>query len=216
MKYLRFLAIFYGVDFVENRQYFTKNNDELASNPKHIYAKIKEDSFEFITDNGVFSKDFLDYATKILLENINIEDIKGPILDVGCGYGPIGIFYAKKTPYDVVMLDVNLRALSLSKQNLKLNNVCAEVLESNCLDAVLKRKFQTVITNPPIHAGKEIIYKIFDQSYTVLNEFGALFVVIQHKHGAPTTIKHLEEKFHNVEIIYKKKGFFILKCIKTN
>ena len=200
---------------VENRQYFAKNNDELPSNPKIIQAKINEISLKFKTDNGVFSKDFLDYATKILLEKIDFNSIEnGAILDVGCGYGPIGIYAAKVSKNPVVMLDVNPRALALSRENIVLNGVDATVLESDCLTSVLDREFSCIITNPPIHAGKEVIYKIFEQSYDRLITNGSLWIVIQQKHGAPSAIKKLESIFGIVEIVYKKKGFYILKCVK--
>lgn len=199
----------------ENNQYFSKNNDNLPSNEKIIYAKINEISFKFKTDNGVFSKDFLDFASKLLLEKMDFNGLlDGAILDVGCGYGPIGIYASYITKKDVVMLDINPRALSLSKENLLLNNVSAMVLESDCLDSVIDRKFSCVITNPPIHAGKEIVYKIFTQSYEVLVDGGSLWIVIQEKHGAPSAIKKLKTIFENVEIFYKKKGFYILKCVK--
>lgn len=199
----------------ENRQYFSKTNDKLPSNEKIIYAKINEKSFKFKTDNGVFSKDFLDFASKLLLEKMDFESLlDGAILDVGCGYGPIGIYASYITKKAVVMLDINPRALSLSRENLSLNNVDARVIESNCLDEVISEKFACVITNPPIHAGKEIVYKIYEQSYDVLIEGGSLWIVIQEKHGAPSSIKKLQTIFPKVEVFYKKKGFYILKCIK--
>ena len=199
----------------ENRQYFSKTNDELPSNEKIIYGKINDVSFKFKTDNGVFSKDFLDFASKLLLEKMDFESIKdGAILDVGCGYGPIGIYTSYITKKAVVMLDINPRALALSKENLILNNVSGRVLESDCLDGVINEKFVCVITNPPIHAGKEVVYKIFTQSYEVLIDGGSLWIVIQEKHGAPSAIKKLKTIFPTVEIFYKKKGFYILKCIK--
>lgn len=199
----------------ETRQYFSKTNDELPSNEKIIYGKINDLSFKFKTDNGVFSKDFLDFASKLLLEKMDYSSIlEGQILDVGCGYGPIGIYLAYMTKNDVVMLDINPRALALSKENLKLNNVNARVVESDCLDSVIEEKFSCVITNPPIHAGKDVIYKIYDQSYEVLIEGGSLWIVIQEKHGAPSTIKKLKTLFPVVETFYKKKGFYILKCVK--
>ena len=200
---------------MENNQYFSKNNNELPSNPKIIDAKVKDLTLKFKTDNGVFSKDFLDYATKILLENIEISNLSDEaILDVGCGYGPIGIYFSKIVKNDVVMLDINPRALQLSKENLLLNKTMATVLESDCLDSVLDRKFSMVITNPPIHAGKEVVYKIFTQAFDVLIPGGTLWIVIQQKHGAPSAIKKLESIFSKVEITYKKKGFYIIKSTK--
>lgn len=201
---------------MENRHYFTQNNDDLASEPKIIYAKIMGESYQFKTDNGVFSKDYLDYATKILLENLTLPEVEGDILDVGCGYGPIGIFLAKKSGKKAYMLDVNRRALELAKHNVLVNKVDGIVLESNCLDAVLDKKFSCVVTNPPIRAGKQIVYQIFAQSYEVLLPNGELWIVIQQKHGAPSAIKKLEEIFRKFEVIYKKKGFFVIKCTKKS
>ena len=199
----------------ENSQYFSKNNDKLPSNEKIIYAKIGENSFKFKTDNGVFSKDFLDFASKLLLEKMDFDSLlDGAILDVGCGYGPIGIYASYITKKAVVMLDINPRALALSKENIVLNNVSAEVIESDCLDMVLDRKFSCVITNPPIHAGKDVVYKIYTQAFDVLIDGGSLWIVIQEKHGAPSSIKKLKTIFPVVETFYKKKGFYILKCIK--
>jgi 16S rRNA (guanine1207-N2)-methyltransferase len=200
---------------MENNQYFSKNNDNLESNPQIITAKIGDLSFKFKTDIGVFSKDFLDYASKLLLENMDFEMPGGEaVLDVGCGYGPIGIYAKKVTNNPVVMLDVNPRALALSSQNLVLNGLDAEVLESDCLDNVLDKKFGLIICNPPIHAGKNVVYKIFEQAYEVLNKNGSFWIVIQQKHGAPSAIKKLESVFEKVEITYKKKGFYIIKSTK--
>ena len=201
---------------MNNNQYFSKNNDELASDPKIISAQVNGISLKFKTDIGVFSRDFLDYASKLLLEKMSfdIENNEG-ILDVGCGYGPIGIYACKISKNPVVMLDINPRALSLSKENLTLNNVSARVIESDCLDSVLNEKFGLVICNPPIHAGKSVVYKIFEQAYEVLNPKGSFWIVIQQKHGAPSAIKKLEEVFDFVEIIYKKKGFYIIKSNKN-
>jgi 16S rRNA (guanine1207-N2)-methyltransferase len=200
---------------MNNNQYFSRNNDELASDPKIINANVNGINLKFKTDIGVFSRDFLDYASKLLLEKMTFDvEEKQAILDVGCGYGPIGIYAAKISKNPVVMLDINPRALSLSKENLVLNNVSAEVVESDCLDAVLNEKFGLIICNPPIHAGKSVVYKIFEQAYEVLNPLGSFWIVIQQKHGAPSAIKKLEEVFDVVEIIYKKKGFYIIKSSK--
>ena len=107
---------------MESNQYFSKNNDKLESDPKVISANVGGLNLKFKTDIGVFSRDFLDYASKLLLENMDFS-VSGNegILDVGCGYGPIGIYAKKMTGNPVVMLDVNPRALALSKENLSLN-----------------------------------------------------------------------------------------------
>ncbi len=193
--------------------YYSENADEVVSNPKDIKVNIFDENFIFTTDNGVFSKDKLDYATSLLLKNMELTENKRSLLDVGCGYGPIGIILNKVFNKEVTMIDVNPRALSLTKQNVEKNNATAKVYKSNCLDDVVE-KFDMIITNPPIRAGKEVIYKIFEQSYDKLNDDGELWIIIQYNHGAPSAINKLKTIFNLCETVYKKKGFYIIKCIK--
>jgi len=200
---------------MNDHQYYREDNNDLKSEPKFIKAKVQEITLDFKTDNGVFSKDFLDYATKILLENIEINNNLS-VLDIGCGYGPIGIYLAKKYNAKATMIDINERALGLAIDNVKLNKVEANVIKSDCLDEVLSMRFDVCVTNPPIRAGKQVIYKMYEDSYKVLNKNGLLFLVIQQKHGAPSTIKKLTEIYPSVDVIYKKKGFFVIKCRKIS
>lgn len=196
---------------MSDNNYYRTDNNELASDPKLITAKIGEMELKFKTDNGVFSKDYLDYATRILLESL--DELKGKtLLDVGCGYGPIGIYLGKKYSLDVTMIDINERAINLAKENVEINSFKADVLISDCLDEVLNNKYDIIISNPPIRAGKAVIYKMFEQAAKVLNENGSFYIVIQQKHGAPSAIKKLSEIYSAVDVIYKKKGFFIIKC----
>lgn len=199
---------------MENRQYFTKDNNKLPSNKTLIKAYIKDMPFSYYTDNGVFSKEYLDYATKLLLENMVLDTPSGVALDLGCGYGPVGIFLNKYYGLEVVMVDVNERALELAKENLSLNGANGEVLYSDSFESIDDRSFSTILLNPPIHAGKEVIYKMFNEAYNHLIFEGALYVVIQEKHGAPSASKKLKEIFEKVEIFYKKKGFYLIKCTK--
>ncbi len=196
-----------------NNHYFSEENDELQSNPKNIKVNIFDEAFVFTTDNGVFSKEYLDYATSLLLHNLSISEHVNKILDVGCGYGPIGIILNKVYNKEVTMIDVNPRALDLTKVNVEQNKVKATVFKSNCLDEV-SDTFDMIVTNPPIRAGKQIIYKIFEQSYGKLNDKGELWLIIQYNHGAPSAIKKLSEIYNDVKVVYKKKGFYIIKCTK--
>ncbi len=200
---------------MENTHYYSENNDKLPSNPKVITAKCFDRTFKFTTDNGVFSKDYLDHASLILLKNLYLGD-EGDVLDVGCGYGPIGIILSILYNRKITMIDINSRALNLALKNTEMNDANCEVISSDCLTSVLNRKFNTIISNPPIRAGKEVIYKIFTQSYEVLQKNGLLWIVIQHHHGAPSAIKKLDSIFGNHEIVYKKKGFYVIKCTKLS
>lgn len=196
------------------RHYFTNDLEQKASNERLIEVTIAGISLRLLSDDGMFSKEYLDYATRLLLEHIVLPDLDGKLLDVGCGYGPIGIFLAKKYHKDVVMIDVNLRALSLAKRNVESNNTTCVVLESDCLDGVMEDKFALIVTNPPIRAGKKVIYRMFEQAYTCLLSNGELWFIMQEKHGVKSAIKECQQYFSKVDIVYKRKGFYIVKCKK--
>ena len=189
--------------------YFT--NEKLPSNVKKTECFILGSKFTFLTDNGVFSKDGLDFGSRLLLESIPLEEVGGKILDMGCGYGVFGIVLSKVTGASVDMVDVNLRALHLSRRNIEENHVNnISVFESNCYSNV-EAKYTSIITNPPIRAGKKIVYDIVMNAKDYLEDNGKLFIVIRKEQGAKSLIVDLEKVYH-VDILAKKKGFFIIKC----
>lgn len=188
--------------------YFT--NDEVKSNEKIINIKIKDTHLKFTVDNGVFSKKGLDFGTRTLLESIDINTIKGEILDFGCGYGPVGIFVAKMTNQKVDMVDINERALNLSRKNAKLNKVDVNIYKTNIFSNINK-KYDYIITNPPIRVGKKILYEILYKSLNHLKEKGKLFLVINKNQGAKTLLKDLNENYH-ANIINKNKGFYVIEA----
>lgn len=189
--------------------HYFENDQKLPSNLNKTTTKVLEQNFIFYTDNGVFAKHGLDYGSRLLLESLPYGELKGPILDVGCGYGVLGIVINKKTNLDVDMIDVNKRALHLSKRNIKENKIeNINVLESNCYENVTK-KYQTIITNPPIRAGKKIVYEILINARNHLEEDGSLYFVIRKEQGAKSVISDLKQ-YYNVSIINKSKGFFII------
>lgn len=191
--------------------YFT--NDNVKSNEKIVDVKIKDTNLKFITDNGVFSKRGLDFGTRTLLENIYLSS-KKEILDFGCGYGPIGIYLAKTTNNQIDMLDINKRALSLAIKNSKLNKVTVNIFESNIYSNVSK-KYDYIITNPPIRVGKKILYDILFDAYDYLKENGELWLVVNKNQGAHSLVNDLKEKY-TVEVVAKNKGFYIIKAQKGN
>ena len=189
--------------------YFT-NDDNLKSDIKKTKAIINNETFYFLTDNGVFSKHGLDFATKCLLETIDLTKIKGNVLDFGCGYGPIGIYLSKKTDALVDMIDINRRSINLARKNASLNNVNVNIFESNIYENITK-KYNFIVTNPPIRVGKEILYKILFGAKDYLTSDGELWLVINKNHGAKSLARNLE-KVYKVEIIDKIKGFYIIRC----
>ncbi len=190
-------------------QYF--ENANLPSDIKKINTNILNHNFTFLTDNGVFSKDRIDFGSRLLLESIPFSEIGDKVLDVGCGYGVLGIVINKILNVQVDMIDVNIRAIHLAKRNIKENN-CKNIkaFESNVYENV-KEKYQTIITNPPIRAGKKIVYDILMNAKDHLEPDGTLFLVIRKEQGAKSLIIDLK-KIYNIEVIAKKKRFFIIKC----
>lgn len=190
-------------------QYFT--NDKLPINVKKTTCMVLGNKFTFLTDNGVFSKDGLDFGSRLLLESIPLEEVGGKILDMGCGYGVFGIVISKLTSAHVDMVDVNLRALHLATRNAKENSVSnVSIFESNVYQNV-SSKYSSIVTNPPIRAGKKVVYDIVMNAKNYLEDDGKLFLVIRKEQGAKSLIVDLE-KIYTVDILKKSKGFFIIKC----
>ncbi|WP_442597468.1 class I SAM-dependent methyltransferase [Neobacillus sp. D3-1R] len=198
-------------------EHYYSKEQKVESDPIHFDFKLRNHSFRFRTDNGVFSKKEIDFGSRLLVEFFRFPTIEGDILDVGCGYGPIGLSIAKDAgARKIHMIDVNERALSLAKENAQLNQISnVSIYESYCLDAVEEGvKFAAILTNPPIRAGKKVVHQILRQSYDYLTTDGELWVVIQKKQGAPSAVELLEGLFNEVEVVEKKKGYFIIKATK--
>ena len=192
--------------------YYTEN-DDLISEPEQFIFNYRGKALTFVSDNGVFSKKMIDYGSRVLLEAISIDSSKKTLLDVGCGYGTFGIALKSVYPFlEIDMVDVNDRALNLARENLKLNNMSANVYLSNTYDKV-ENKYDLIVTNPPIRAGKEIVTKILVESKKYLNLNGEIWVVIQKKQGAPSAKKNLESVFKKVDIVKRDKGYYILRAI---
>ena len=194
--------------------YFT-NDENAISDEREFQVEVLGRKFNFITDIGVFSKGELDDASRLLIETFDSLELLGDILDVGCGYGAIGIALASNRPNDQVhMIDVNRRAVDLANRNAELNgvkNACA--YESNCYQNV-DTKFSNIVSNPPIRAGKKIVHQILEEAFDYLEDEGTLMVVIGKQHGAASAQAKMREVFGNVERIQRKKGFWILQSVK--
>lgn len=191
--------------------YFTDNTD-LKSEFKTINYNIGEERFIFTSDNGVFCKDRIDFGSDLLVKTYlknaknNIE-----ILDVGCGYGFMGIVISKITNSKVDMIDINKRAIHLTEMNIKNINVNCHTFLSNIYENVVD-KYDVIITNPPIRAGKTVVYTILKEALNHLKPSGELWFVIRKDQGAKSTIKDLSN-LYQIDVVEKSKGFFII-CAK--
>ena len=189
--------------------YFT--NDYVESKEVKTKCIIKDTELTLITDNGVFSKKGLDFGTRSLLETI--DNVSGQVLDFGCGYGPIGIYLKKTYNVEVDAVDINERAMNLAKKNAELNKTNINIFESNIYENVNK-KYDYIVTNPPIRVGKKILYQILFEAKEHLNVNGELWLVIHKDQGAKSLVKDLEKEY-KVEIKNKNKGFYII-CARNN
>lgn len=193
-----------------NDQYYTADPSS-ESRPVPCAFPYRGHGLSFMTDAGVFSKGELDAGSRLLLDAL--PPLQGDVLDIGCGWGAIGIAVAKANKQSrVTMLDVNRRALGLCQANCLRNGVTAEILESDGMAAVLGRKFDAIITNPPIRAGKQVIYKMFAEAAASLNTEGALYLVIRKQQGAESCVKYLKTLFEAVVKLDKSAGFWVLKA----
>jgi len=194
--------------------YYSREQNDIESNPSYFNFNFKGLELKFKTDNGVFSKDYIDYGSFAMLKAFIPNDIDLPILDMGSGYGPIGITVSRLFGKLVYMCEINERAYNLSLENINANKANCKAFNSDLYEKVEGLKFSSIITNPPIRAGKDIVFKIYDEAFKHLVAGGELWVVIQKKQGAPSSKEHIEKLFGNCEIINRDKGYYILKAIK--
>ncbi|RDW18547.1 class I SAM-dependent methyltransferase [Oceanobacillus chungangensis] len=197
-------------------EHYFSQQPQSKSTPKTWKYKLREKEYRFTSDIGVFSKNEVDFGSKLLIEQFMEPVIAGDLLDLGCGYGPIGLSLADSFhERTVVMVDVNERALALAKQNAAANHIeNIEIFQSDRFSNLNDRSFAAIITNPPIRAGKQVVHSMLEESFAALVQRGELWVVIQKKQGAPSAKIKLESLFGEVEVVKKDKGYYILRAIK--
>lgn len=187
-------------------QYF-ENNENLKSDIKRKLVSVSSVKFYIYTDNGVFNKKGLDFGSKLLLENLS--EVSGDVLDIGCGTGPVGFYILSKfKDAHLDMTDVNNRALELTKKGLMLNGLKANVFYSDAYSSINK-KYDFIITNPPIHAGKKKVYEIVRGAREHLKENGVLYIVSRKDQGIKSLMKDHAD-IYDFEIKKRKNGFYVV------
>ena len=190
--------------------YFTAN-PESGHEARSFRAVFAGRVLAFDTDAGVFSKQHVDPGSELLCRALP-ETLSGDVLDMGCGWGAMTVMTLAKCP-DVVMTmaDVNERALALAKANVEKNRMQARAVLSDGFERV-DGLFDAVITNPPIRAGKAVIYRMFEEAKAHLRVGGALYLVIRKQQGAPSALKFLKELYGDAEVIERDGGYWIIRC----
>jgi len=199
-----------------NTHYFTDNR-HLSENRKEISFRFWCFTLRFTTDNGVFSKNGVDFGTRVLLDTLyeKQRELGDALLDVGCGYGVIGICLKKAfDDKQVTMIDINPRAVELAKLNAENNKTEIQTLISDVYQEIYGNTYSDIITNPPIRAGKKVIYEIFEKAYDHLRPNGHLWVVIRKAQGAKSAQTFIQSVYGNCEVIKKAKGYYVLKADK--
>lgn len=195
-------------------QYF-ENDPSLEHKTVTFNYNFGRRGYSFSTDLGLFSRGHIDPESALLMSVI--PPLSGSLLDMGCGYGPIGIILAGEYGLKLTAADCSSRALELAEKNAADNGIESEVIMSDCFDALEGRTFDTVTLNPPIHAGKAVTYKMYEQSIEHLTPGGRFYIVTLKKHGAESTLKKLTEVYSGrgeTEVIYKKSGEYVICCRK--
>lgn len=198
--------------------YYSKQPNTRHHKQVHS-ASLRGEKLQFMTDSGVFSKTGVDYGSRVLIEAMELQTTDD-VLDVGCGYGPIGLSAARLvTAGHVTMLDINERAIALAQHNAELNQINnVTIMQSDLYVGLAQtdKKFDVILTNPPIRAGKQTVHRIFEEGKDWLKAGGTMWVVIQKKQGAPSAREKLEQLFDEVYEVTKDKGYRIFRAVLKN
>lgn len=194
--------------------YFSAKQTSLFKQ-KVIKAQLRGKEFDFTTASGTFSISKVDTGSELLANKCILKD-NWEVLDLGCGYGPIGIAIAAATKAKVTMTDINERAIKLAKLNAESNHVSAEILQGNLYEPVKDRKFDAILVNPPYVAGRRLCFQIIEDAKEHLKENGLLQVVARHQKGGKTLEKRMKEVFGNVKSIAKGSGYRIYVSVSKN
>ena len=197
--------------------HYFKEDPNLASHIKEINFEVNGITMRLLTDNGVFSKGKVDEGSLAFLKVILPLDLGKNILDLGCGYGTIGLTLAvAKIDARVTLADINTRALTLCKKNADAYNLSQRVtiLQSDIYTKI-EGKYDSIVINPPIRAGKIVTYRMYEEAKQYLIDGGSLLIVIRKAQGAESAAKYIESIFGNVKLLDRHKGYHIYQAVKS-
>ena len=197
-------------------EHYYSNSPKVTSKELTIQAKLRDREWTFTSDAGVFSKTGIDFGTRLLIETVEVTD-GYTILDLGCGYGVVGIVLGAETSRGTITFaDINERAVMLARKNCQRHRITnASFFVSDGFQELPGQKFQHIVLNPPIRAGKAKIYSLFNDAADYLEPAGVFWIVIHKKHGADSAIKKLETLYKSVKIVNKKSGYQIIRVCNS-
>ena len=191
--------------------YYYTASPQSAHEDRHFRTVFLGRTLEFETDAGVFSKQHIDPGSELLCRSLP-QTLCGDVLDMGCGWGAMTVLTLARFPkLNITMADVNERALALAVSNVEKNHMQARAVLSDGFEKI-EGMFDAVITNPPIRAGKAVIYKMFEDAKAHLKPGGMLVLVIRKQQGAPSALKFLKELYKKAEVIARDGGYWIIRC----
>jgi len=195
-------------------EHYYSENPTSELTVKELVLKLRNGhKYLFKAPSGVYGKKRIDRASILLIEKVELTNEK--VLDMGCGYGAIGIALKKEFPdIDLYMSDINNRAVDFSKINAKNNNVNAVIKQGNLFKPWEDDYFDVIVSNPPIVAGKEVLHELIDESYYHLNENGKMYLVAYHNKGGKGLENYMEQIFGKVKELEKSGGFRVYFSIK--
>ena len=175
---------------------------------KVFTATLRGHDLYLITEAGVFSRRRVDRGTRLLVSNIEIE-AADRVLDLGCGYGVVGLVASRLAPEGrVTMVDINQRAVELARANLRANNIDnAEVYQGDGFAPVAGRAFDVIALNPPIRAGLPVVHRLIEQSKDHLSPGGRFYLVGRTKQGVVRLAQKLSQVFGRAEEVAKGGGY---------
>jgi len=191
--------------------HYYKTDDSLKDQDITIDFEFENQSFRFRSNSGIFSKSAIDKGSRALLDYLVTQPLSGALLDIGCGYGLLGIVLKKVYPcLEVTLADVNRRAVETTKLNAQVNQVEGKVIFSDLYSAV-SDSYDWIISNPPIRAGKDVVYKLIEEAREHMTKEGKLVLVIRKDQGALSALRFCKEIYRTAEIVAKRKGYCIIR-----
>lgn len=204
--------------------HYFENQKDLASKKSRFDISVCGKKLNFITDLGVFSRTHLDDASELLLKTLIEKNVlpSQPLnaqmkaLDLGCGYGPLSLFFKSFFPYfEVEAVEVNERALNLAKENARQNQLNVHFVLDDARTYLKDEVYDVIFTNPPIRVGKKVLYELIEKAYYALKNEADLFLVIGKKQGADSMEKYLKTFSGQVTCLEKDKGFKVFRLTKN-